>query len=190
MNEQLNRKQKAGQNIDNEAPWWYDQSTYDERKAEATDIDDRLKETFFSFNGRLNRLAYSLRVIGLFFLGFIFLAFLTYVGMAYSGELLLPVVRALMLPITIIMLVVSISLIIRRLHDINLSGLYYFGILIFGAICGVVTRAEPQAPPAVILNSIMLIVLLLLIFWPGTKGPNKYGPDPLSGNDAGFDLNS
>jgi uncharacterized membrane protein YhaH (DUF805 family) len=59
------------------------------------------------------------------------------------------------------LLVPTIAVQVRRLHDQNLSG----WLVLIGYIP--------------IVNYIGGIVLLVFMCLPGTKGPNKYGPDPL-----------
>jgi uncharacterized membrane protein YhaH (DUF805 family) len=58
----------------------------------------------------------------------------------------------------------SIALFIRRLHDINQTGWIYLGLVVAGFI-----------PFINFLASIAQIVIACI---PGTVGPNKYGPDP------------
>jgi len=58
----------------------------------------------------------------------------------------------------------SIALFVRRLHDINQTGWIYLGLVIAGLI-----------PFINFLASIAQIVIACI---PGTAGPNKYGPDP------------
>lgn len=62
----------------------------------------------------------------------------------------------------------SIALFIRRLHDINQTGWIYLGLVIASLI-----------PVLGLLASIAQIVICCI---PGTVGPNKYGPDPKGGN--------
>ncbi|WP_027125412.1 DUF805 domain-containing protein [Gelidibacter mesophilus] len=56
----------------------------------------------------------------------------------------------------------SIAVVVRRLHDVNKSGWFYFIALI------------------PLIGSIWLLVLLLT---EGDKGPNQYGPDPKNPNE-------
>ncbi len=58
----------------------------------------------------------------------------------------------------------SIALFIRRLHDINQTGWIYLGLVLLGFV-----------PLIGLLASIAQIVIACI---PGTVGPNKYGPDP------------
>jgi uncharacterized membrane protein YhaH (DUF805 family) len=61
-------------------------------------------------------------------------------------------------------IVPSIALFVRRLHDINQTGWIYLGLVILGFV-----------PLIGLLASIAQIVIACI---PGTVGPNKYGPDP------------
>lgn len=58
----------------------------------------------------------------------------------------------------------SIAVTVRRLHDRDLSGWWYLGAV-----------AASLIPLVGFLASVALFVLLLL---PGTRGPNRFGPDP------------
>lgn len=58
----------------------------------------------------------------------------------------------------------SIALFVRRLHDINQTGWIYLGLVIAGFIP--------------FINLLASIAQLVIACIPGTAGPNKYGPDP------------
>jgi len=62
-------------------------------------------------------------------------------------------------------LIPSIAVAVRRLHDRDMSGWWYLGFIVLGAI-----------PFIGFIASIAFIVILAL---PGTQGPNRFGPDPL-----------
>ena len=64
-------------------------------------------------------------------------------------------------------LIPSIALYVRRLHDINQTGWIYLGLVVAGMI-----------PLVGLLASIAQIVIACI---PGTVGANKYGPDPKGG---------
>ena len=64
----------------------------------------------------------------------------------------------------------GIAVVIRRLHDRDMSGWWYLGIIVASAI------------PFV--NFIASIAFLVLMVLPGTKGPNRFGPDPLDPSQA------
>ncbi len=64
----------------------------------------------------------------------------------------------------LVIIVPSIAVTVRRLHDRDMSGWWYLGAVIGGMI-----------PYLGFLVSIAFLVLMAL---PGTPGPNRYGPDP------------
>ena len=64
----------------------------------------------------------------------------------------------------------SIAVTVRRLHDRDMSGWWYLGAIIGGMI-----------PLVGILVSIAFLVLMAL---PGTPGPNRFGPDPKGVGEA------
>ncbi len=57
----------------------------------------------------------------------------------------------------------SLSVLVRRLHDVNKSGWWYF------------------------IGFVPLVGVLLILYWAvtkGTSGPNRFGPDPITGEEA------
>ncbi|MDL2281082.1 DUF805 domain-containing protein [Selenomonadales bacterium OttesenSCG-928-I06] len=117
-----------------------------------------MKNKFFSCEGRLNRKPYIIRIIILWLLSFIISSIL-YTTMQEQGIILAFV---LTLPLTL----ASISLGIRRLHDLNYRGWWLVGLL---ALCCI---------PVVQVLAIIPVLLLLCVR--GTKGANKFGQDPLA----------
>ena len=67
-------------------------------------------------------------------------------------------------------IVPSIAVVVRRLHDRDMSGWWYLGAIVAGMI-----------PFVGFLASIALLVLMCL---PGTPGPNRFGPDPKDPSSA------
>jgi len=61
-------------------------------------------------------------------------------------------------------LIPSIAVVIRRLHDRDMSGWWFLGYIVASLIP--------------IINFIAGIALLVFMFLPGTAGPNRFGPDP------------
>lgn len=61
-------------------------------------------------------------------------------------------------------LIPNIALNIRRLHDRDMSGWWFLGLVI-----GMIIP---------ILNFFVIIAYLVLMLLPGTRGPNRFGPDP------------
>lgn len=82
------------------------------------------------------------------------------------------------------LLIPSIAVGVRRLHDIDRTGWWLmlgYGPYILGIVFAMVQSVELAA----ILNIVSLIgflVLLVFAFMPGTRGPNRYGPDPKGEN--------
>ncbi len=62
------------------------------------------------------------------------------------------------------LLVPMIAVVVRRLHDRDMSGWWYLGVIVASMI------------PVV--GFLASIALLVLMFLPGTPGPNRFGPDP------------
>jgi uncharacterized membrane protein YhaH (DUF805 family) len=58
----------------------------------------------------------------------------------------------------------GIAVIIRRLHDRDMSGWWYLGVIVASLIP--------------IVGMLAGIAFLVLMFLPGTSGPNRFGPDP------------
>lgn len=61
-------------------------------------------------------------------------------------------------------IVPAIAVVVRRLHDRDMSGWWYLGVIVASMI------------PFV--GFIAGIAFLVLMFLPGTPGPNRFGPDP------------
>jgi uncharacterized membrane protein YhaH (DUF805 family) len=76
----------------------------------------------------------------------------------------------LILAYTLAILIPSIAVTVRRLHDRDMSGWWYLGAVIGGMI-----------PYIGFVVSIAFLVLMLL---PGTPGPNRFGPDPKGAGEA------
>ncbi|MDQ7249211.1 DUF805 domain-containing protein [Dongia sedimenti] len=71
----------------------------------------------------------------------------------------------------------------RRLHDVSQSGLHA-PWLCFSVVLGCVLNDQLPRPIAAdtaiffFLSWVPYLLVLALILWPGTKGPNHYGPPP------------
>ena len=127
-------------------------------------IDNGIKENFFRWDGRLNRLRFLKRLLALFGISIV-LYILMGILVLLSGGAAMQLdentftgiygfFTLLCIPIT----VSSYMLMIRRLHDIGLSG--FFILLAFIPI-------------------VSLGFLLYVLFKMGTEGDNVYGADPL-----------
>lgn len=143
---------------------------------------------FMSFSDRLNRSAFFIRylalVIGtpLIILGLWFL-----VAFFPLGLLVTPFAVGFTIVFSILAFIAYAALHVRRLHDIGLSGLWFF-LILAASIAGrpdefvdkfTFLNYPPDTTIAIIARALWLIATLALILIPGTKGPNKYGIDPL-----------
>lgn len=108
-------------------------------------------------------------------------------GSGMMGAMLGGGVVAILIMLTwLFLLIPSIAVGIRRLHDIDRTG--WWLMLGYGPwILSMVFAMAQSEGPAAIFNLISMVgflVLLVFAFLPGTKGPNRYGSDP-KGEDLG-----
>ena len=115
-----------------------------------------IKEMFFTMQGRLNRKPFLLRGLVLGILSLILSSVMG--GLAETSSTVLHLVSLLMRPLILVCVAGSLTLIIRRWHDLGKSGWFTLLLLI------------------PLLN---FLVMLYLWFVRGTAGPNAYGEDPL-----------
>lgn len=127
-------------------------------------IDSGIKENFFRWNGRLNRKRFIMRLLALTGVGIVLYILMGVLLVVYADGTMRPSEETIMgiyglctllsIPIT----VASYMLMIRRLHDVGLSG--YFILLAF-------------------IPFVSLGLLLYLLCKHGMEGDNAYGADPL-----------
>jgi len=88
------------------------------------------------------------------------------------------------------LLIPTLAVQVRRLHDTNRSGwwlfIYWGPVLVSWALSigGAVNQSGGLSGIAALLSLVSLVGLVVLIVFyclPGTPGLNKYGPDPLGG---------
>jgi len=105
-------------------------------------------------------------------------------ALLFGGASILDIISSL------ILFIPGITLSVRRLHDTNRSGwilLAVFGVVAISML--LVWSLESTFPIVFVAGA-----AILLLFWyvqPGTKGTNKYGPDPLrapGGTEHGADI--
>lgn len=75
------------------------------------------------------------------------------------------VIIAILAVFYLAILIPSIAVAVRRLHDRNMSGWWYLGFIVLSAI-----------PFVGVVASIAMLVIFCL---KGTDGDNRFGPDPL-----------
>ena len=123
------------------------------RETKTMNKEETLQEKYFNFQGRLNRKRYILRSIVLSIVSGILAA----VFAALLGDSGLSLVVCAL--ISIAGFIAGLSLCVRRLHDLNRSGLFW--LLVFIPI-------------------VDFFFAIYVIFFKGTEGDNQYGPDPLA----------
>ncbi len=120
--------------------------------------EESLKEKYFSTKGRLNRKKAIVRNLLLSVISIPVFLLLSIISGTYliEGDVVGSIMVFLFsfIPFAIFFYS-SLTINIRRCHDLNKSGMY-------------------------VLATILIIPGLKLLFEKGTTGPNKYGPDPLT----------
>jgi uncharacterized membrane protein YhaH (DUF805 family) len=116
-----------------------------------------MQDLFLSFNGRINRSKFWLGILGLFVV-YIILAAISAMSMGKDGSM--GVIGIIILVIYIAMIWPSVAIGVKRFHDRDKSG-WWVLISLVPIIGG-------------------LWYLIECGFLEGTKGPNKFGPDPLA----------
>lgn len=155
---------------------------------------------FLSTSGRIRRLTFLWGIVATVFLLFL-ASFVIYFAMAeivlsWSGITDLPVGYIVSTLLNLGFSWLIICLMSKRLHDIGWSGWFSAFQLIPIAVAGInyaLTSTGGERLPfeltqaaQIIYLTLTLLALLILLVWPGTKGPNRYGPPP--GEKAAADI--
>ena len=120
---------------------------------------------------------------------FVLFQFLAILAAAIVGSLLLGTTAGVVLYVlcALGLLIPSLSVAVRRLHDINRSGkliLYIYGSLlalsiVVSILCFIIPATAAALYALLAIASLAAGIYLLVLFvTPGTKGENIYGPDP------------
>lgn len=110
----------------------------------------KMMTNYANFNGRTSRADFWWAYLAQFLLGFV---------VGFIGGLLGEVGAMIGFLFSLALVIPSLALVWRRLHDIGKSGAYYF--IAFIPIVGA-------------------ILLLIALAKPGDRGDNMYGPNPTS----------
>jgi uncharacterized membrane protein YhaH (DUF805 family) len=161
-------------------------------------------QVLFGFHGRINRAKYWLAA--LFWIVVDIVVFGVIAGMVAKDILALgpqvsaeDIVRVILsfglgiiLFITVVvvpMIVSSFAVGIKRLHDRDQSGwwilLFYFGPAVASALGQNSGSGASSLVLSLVSLGISIWAIVVLGFLRGTRGPNRYGPDPLGGNAVG-----
>ena len=158
-------------------------------------------QVLFSFHGRINRAKYWLAlvfwtVIDIVVFGVIAVMLakqLMALGSEPSIEDIVRVILSFGFGLVLFLVIVLVPMIvsgfaigIKRLHDRDQSGwwilLFYFGPAVANAL-GHSTGSDALALVlSLVALGIWIWAIVVLGFLRGTRGPNRYGPDPLGGD--------
>jgi uncharacterized membrane protein YhaH (DUF805 family) len=159
----------------------------------------------FGFRGRINRAKYwlaalfwvvvSVVVFGV--IGGMLVKDIVALGSEPTGAEILRVVLSYGIGLVLIALVVIVPMVvsslaigIKRLHDRDQSGwwivLFYFGPSVASAIGQGSGSDAAYLVLSLVAFGIWVWALVVLGFLRGTRGPNRYGPDPLGGDTVGM----
>lgn len=130
----------------------------------------RFIELYLSFQGRLSRGPYFIRGIQLAI--FAIIPFIASIMLFKSGNVLWWVGVAVIVATIGVFAIGQASLIVRRLHDLGLSG--YHAIWIGAAEFAGTFLSHATAHVAVLASPVVVINLWLL-FYPGHRGVNRFG---------------
>jgi uncharacterized membrane protein YhaH (DUF805 family) len=155
---------------------------------------------YAEFSGRSRRKEYWLYALFLVILWAIFFGVLFGVagsallagGRGGAGALLagggtIMIVALLGVIVWLGLLIPSLAVAVRRLHDTERSGWWLGGYIIVAMLNNVVTSATGGGGLArITMVAVLVYAVTLLVFFcfDGTKGPNRYGPDPKGEVDA------
>ena len=128
---------------------------------------DAVTKKYFRFRGRASRKEYFAFTISNLLLDFIITIFY------FVFKKNIPWLAFITYSIQAFLFIPGITVTVRRLHDINLSGWWWFISLVFGTITYFVNRQR-----FLIFEIFFIIFFLVIMSIKGTNGPNKYGEQP------------
>jgi uncharacterized membrane protein YhaH (DUF805 family) len=157
---------------------------------------------YAEFSGRSRRMEYWMWVLFIILLEVAFWVLLMMVGgaammsgdprsaLAAGGGMM--IIAALFSLVWLALLIPGIAVAVRRLHDTNRTGWWLLAPLAGYCIAflGAAMAASGSSMGGLLATLGMIIAfglgltLLVFMFLEGTKGPNRYGPDPKGGVDA------
>lgn len=133
------------------------------------------------FKGRASRSEFWLWILSA---ALVWLAFSFFVGPRIFD---LAIYKRLILILAAIMALPLLSVTIRRYHDVGLPSWSFFAIVLgcfaLGFLGAIFNPFGDEINGLLILLEFLWLIVVINLFvfcWPGTQGPNKYGPDPKS----------
>jgi uncharacterized membrane protein YhaH (DUF805 family) len=140
-----------------------------------------LGRLLFSFSGRLSRLRYFLLSLVTAALASAAAAVVMIGVFAHGARVSEPAMIACA-AILVAVSIIGLSLTVRRLHDLDLAGWWVLAIWIApAAVEGALYQlADSPKLASTLSGALTLAIGLWLWFMPGTRGANRFGPDPRS----------
>lgn len=128
---------------------------------------EAITKKYFQLKGRANRKEYVIFVA----IYFILESIIDITELTIKQDLLKMFITITIIAVLAYLAIPSITIIVRRLHDLNLSG---FWIFLDIPIIMILYLLKHQN----IGITVSWIVSLILLLFKGTKGTNKYGEEP------------
>jgi uncharacterized membrane protein YhaH (DUF805 family) len=160
-----------------------------------------LRSTFFGFKGRFNRAKYWLNSVLAFVVAAALQLLVIYffpipeevIALFHSQTLQEGIVDIVLVAPSVTFLFISTAISVKRLHDRDKSAwwaLLYLGLpALLMLIMAGATDDNGQLtgwPAALVIPYFILLIVTFveLACLPGTRGPNRFGPDPLAAHPA------
>lgn len=151
---------------------------------------------FFGFNGRIGRKTYWLGHIGIFIVAIAAIAALAaavgdrFQAIAPGDEITIFALPAgalvFVLAVEVILTIASLALTVKRLHDRNRTGWLALVFYVPSWLHNILAESPPFGPAfwltsmvAAVASLAALWFLIELGFFRGTRGPNRFGEDPV-----------
>jgi uncharacterized membrane protein YhaH (DUF805 family) len=143
---------------------------------------------WFSFRGRVNRARFWLVLMSNMVLAFVGVFIIVSALGLKDPDLMLVAMAAWFVVLNVSTLAVAA----KRLHDFDYRAWWLLGMLAVIGVIMVLTDQFPiifrnqfyQVPSTIADNVIVWVVIAVLGAIPGTRGPNRFGPDPLAPRHA------
>ena len=140
-------------------------------------MEEIIQENFFSFSGRLNRKPFILLNLLVILFGVVvnFIVRMETASFTKNSDLAINLGTLIS---CIIMMLLQLSLQVRRLHDLNISGWIIIGVWGYEFVFWLFRDTNPEVADFFTF-AVHVFMACLLFCSRGTIGDNKYGPDPL-----------
>lgn len=143
--------------------------------------DNGIAENFFRRDGRLNRWRFFKRGILIGLIESVLISVILIISTDSFGQVS-TMGNILFKVVCFAGLVPYFCLVTRRLHDLNKNETLAYVYVFLSALTTLFIDLSAMSEPSALQNIISLlgaIIGIYLLFFPGTKGDNQYGSDPL-----------